>query len=384
MFDQIVRHYSGRPNWDVTTLYLYFGILILTGIMGYISQYSKPFTSYQPKSAEKSHRYNYTVLFALFLILLPISGLRIVGTDYPNYQNIYSSTNSVNEAYFGIEPGFLLINKILQYLGFSFEFVVFIFSFITIYLVFRAILDYSGKINISLALFAYVSLYYLPGFNMIRMYLAASIVLYSFKYFSQEKLFRFYLILTLCIFVHYSVVIVVIPTLGYLIYRKNKTSFVILYIIIFILSFKIVSTFSELTLIDRYTHYLENNKDEINNNIGLLHWVINIPLIILYLYSKRIIPNNKYLTTLFVFTLCELLIGLLSYKITILGRSLVYYNILFIIVVPIIIQQLKIHKARWSGFIIISYYVYLFYRFYNYLTEYLYLDGIMPYKNILS
>ena len=216
------------------------------------------------------------------------------------------------------------------------------------------------------------------------MYLAASIVLYSYKYFLQKKLLRFYLILSLCIFVHFSVALFFIPTLGLLIFKKNKTAFAILYLLIFNISFIVISTFSELTLIDRYTHYLENSEDEINNSIGLLHWVINIPLVILYIYSKKIIPNNKYLSTLFVFTLCELLIGLLSYKITILGRSLVYYNILFIIVIPIIIQQINNHKASWGGIITISYYIYLFYRFYNYLTEYLYLDGIMPYKSILS
>lgn len=384
MFDQIIRHYSGHSNWDTITLYLYFGILILAGIFGYLSQYSKPFTSYQPMTPDRRHRYNYTILFALFLLLLNFSGLRIVGTDYPNYENIYYSSNSVNESYFGIEPAFLLINKIFNYLGFSFEVVVFIFSLITIFLVFRTILDYSGKINISLAIFAYVSLYYLPGFNMIRMYLAASIVLYSYKYFLQGKLLRFYSILTFCIFVHFSVVLFFIPTLGLLIYRKNRTAFAISYLLIFIISFKVVTTFSELTLIDRYTHYLENSEDGINNNIGLLHWVINIPLIVLFIYSKKILPNNQYLSTLFVFTLCELLIGLLSYKITILGRSLVYYNILFIVIIPIIIQQLKNHKARYGDIIIITYYIYLFYRFYNYLTEYLYLDGIMPYKNILS
>lgn len=384
MFDKIIRHYNGYSNWDTNTLYLYFGILILTGILGYLSQYSKPFTNYQKISCNKHHRFNYTILISLFLFLLTISGLRIAGTDYPNYKNIYYSSNSVNESYFGIEPGFLIINKIFNYIGFSFEFVVFIFSFITIYLVFRTILDYSGKINLSLAVFAYVSLYYLPGFNMIRMYLAASIVLYSYKYFIQEKLLKFYIILSLCVFVHFSVILFFIPTLGLLIYKKNRIAFAILYLIIFIVSFKIVSSFSELTLIDRYTHYIENSESEINNNIGLFHWIINIPIILLYVYSIKIIPNNKYLSSLIVLTLCELLIGLLSYKITILGRSLVYYNMVFIIIIPIIIQQLKRHKARWINIIIIFYYIYLFYRFYNYLAEYLYLDGIMPYKTFFE
>ena len=381
MFNSIAQQYNGQSNWDISTLYFYFSLVIFTSVIGYLAQHSKSLLTYQnPRLGFRKHQLNHELFFAMFLVLLLISGFRRIGADYLNYKDIFIASTTENAIYFSIEPGFLLVNKILSAIGLNFEVAIFIFSFTTIILVFAAIRDYANKINVSLALMAYVSLYYLPSFNMVRMYLAASIILYSYKFFLRGQMKKYLIVLSLTLFIHFSVFLFFFPIIGIWMFNKNKYWFWGVYVIGFILAFKAISMFSELTLIDRYTHYAEAGETE--DSLGILHWIINIPIFVLYLYARKKIPNSPYLSSLLVLTFCEFLIGLLSYKIIILGRSLVYYNVLFIVIIPIVIQQLKQRHTRWCSIVAQTYYIYLFCRFYLYLKEYLYLDGIMPYKMI--
>lgn len=114
--------------------------------------------------------------------------------------------------------------------------------------------------------------------------------------------------------------------------------------------------------------------------IGLFQIAINIPMIFLYLYSKPIIGETTILKIFFVYTLSAILIGILSYKILMLGRSLVYYNIIYILCIPYVLKQLKNIKSINYKLWYILFFIYLIWRFYQYLSEYLLLDGLMPFK----
>lgn len=381
MFDSLASHYTEHTGWDVNTLYLYTFVVIVSGIFGYLSRYSKPVFVNNILYYRGSSRFNREPYVLCFVILLVIQGFRTIGTDYITYRNIFNESILPDNSWFSIEPLFKIANRIIYISGFSFEFAVFVFSFITLYFVFKSISFYSSKIDISLALFAFGSLYYLPSFNMLRMYLAASLTLYLYKYLLLKQYKSFFAILGLVCFIHYSAILFFIPTIGVIIYEKSKRLFWIYFIFLWFAAFKIATILSEITMIERYQHY--TSADSTDSSFGFLHWVINIPIILLYRYSKKKLRSSPFLSSLIVLTTCELLIGLLSYKVMMIGRSLVYYNVLFIIVIPIIINQLIIKHAKWGRIIKWIYYIYLFYRFYLYLSEYLYSDGIMPYKSIL-
>lgn len=380
MLESIARHYNNSFEWDYNTLYLYFFLLIASYILGLLSQYAKPLFINDGLILSRNNKARKEYSYFLFILLLLVSGLRMVGTDYLVYKDIYDYSTTKYSGDYSIEPGYLLLNKIIFLMRIPFEGAIFIFSFFTIYFVFRSIKYYSGGIAISLAFMAYVALYYLPGFNMMRMYLAASITLFSYNYLITGQIRKFFILFSSAVFIHYSAMFFILPAVGVLVFNKNKKVFWALFFIGWFLAFRIASIFSELTLIDRWVHYAEGIESE--NSSGLLHWITNVPLIALYIYASKKIPENRHLSSLIVFSVCELLIGLLSYKITILGRSLVYYNTLFIIIIPVIIRDLEIKHTRWNKIIKWSFIVYLFFRFNLYLSEYLYLDGIMPYKMI--
>lgn len=383
MFNAIARHYDYSTSWDVKTLYLYCFIVILSGLFGWLAQHNRSFVL-----SDHNHRLSGTTgikrfyFYGAFIVLLLFSGLRIVGTDYPAYQEIFDWSTSVYAEDYGIEPLFLLFNKLLKFAGLDFGTTIFIFSFLTIFLVFVSIRQYSSNLSITLALLAYTSLYYFQSFNLIRMYMAASLTLYAYKHIISGKTRKFLFLFIVACFIHSSVLLFFFPTMGVVIYRKSNKWFWIMYVTCFILSFILLSQLPKFQLIERYVKYVVSGASD--NGIGMMHLLINLPLILFYLYARKKLPNSPFLPSLLVLTLCEFLIGCLSYKVMMLGRSLVYYNVLFIIVIPCVIRQLSVLHAKWSRFISCLYVLYLFGRLYMYFTEYLYRDGIMPYETIFT
>lgn len=382
MFDSIASYYVDELQWDIKTLYLYYFIVIITWVFGVFSQYTKPLIVTHNYTINKSNiKSDYYYL--IFIVLLLFSGLRCVGTDYSTYKEIFDLSVTSHSEDFLIEPGWVFLNKILKIFGLNFETVIFIFSFVTIYCVFSSIRRYAGEIYVSLALLSYATLYYLPGFNMIRMYMAASFTLCSYRYLLSGHTKKFFVFLALICFIHYSALLFFIPAIGVVLYKKHKKLFWVSFFIGWFLAFKIVlPAFPELNLIARYESYMAEDATE--NSVGFLQWIINIPIIFLCIYAYKKIPDSPYLPFLIVLTVCHLFIGILDYKIVMIGRSLVYYNALFIIIIPLIIKQLSEMRLRWSKFIQWTYVVYLFGRFYLYLTGYLFKDGIMPYKSIFD
>lgn len=380
MFESIALHYCHFSGWSNDTLYLYFFIAFLVALFGWLSQHVKSLVRVEAGTSSNQYldRINSIFFYGIFIVLFFFSAFRDVGVDLPTYRSIFNDSTSAYSTDFSIEPGFLYINKILKTIGCNANIAISLFSFITIFLVFKTVRIYVGQLNIALSLLAYATIYYFPSFNMVRMYLAASVTLYLYRYFIEGKLKIFFLLYLLTCTIHYSAILFLIPICAVLLYKKYHNWFWIVYLVGAILAFKAISILSEIPIFERYEHY--TSIGGIENSFGMLHWLINIPLLSLYVYARRKIPNNPHLSSLLVFTMCELLIGLLSYKVMMLGRSLVYYNILFIIIVPIIIRQLVIKHVKWGKCITWIYALYLIYRFYLYLIEYLYLDGIMPYK----
>lgn len=378
MFGFIAKHYT-EPNWSDATLLLYFIIVSVACICGRMSQRGKVvvFTTtyhvYRPKN-----RVNYIVIAISFLILVFFSAFRDVGVDVPMYKSIFLYSTSRYADTYGIEPGFLILNKVLRIFGVSADFAIAFFSVATLWFIFKSILHYADQLNIGISVLAVCCLYYFPSFNMMRMYFAASIMLYGFRWLLEDNMRKYLCYFIIASLIHYSAVIFLPAAIGILVFQYGERIFILLFSLSCILSFKVVSYISSVSIIARYNHYLADGVAD--GGFGIMHWVINIPLFALYFYASKKLDKSVCLSALFVLTVFELLIGLLSYQIAILGRSLVYFNVLFVIIIPILLKQLSKMRAPYHKMISCCYALYLLFRFYIYLSEYLYLDGIMPYK----
>lgn len=370
MFSNLERLYKGQLIWDDSTLLLYLAIVLFGTFFAWLSK---------NKSLVKDKGYaKRPFLFFSFLIFLFFLILRDVGADVPMYKIIYNNSDLDSSFFNNQEPGFLIINRILKFCSFSDTVAIGIFGFLTVYLYFISIQHFSNSINVPLAVFAYGCLYYFQSYSLIRMYLASGILLFAARYLFNFQYKKYCLIILLTIFIHYSAILAYIPVIFIYFYKKNKQLFVITYFLAFILGFIAMNFLSNIPIFARYDEYLSGGM--MKGGIGLFQFAINLPVLLLFFYSKKKMKGSSILEITFVFTLSALLIGIMSYKVMMIGRSLVYYNLIFIICVPYIISYLKKSHDKNYKFINFSFYLYFFWRLYQYFSEYLLFDKIMPYK----
>lgn len=169
------------------------------------------------------------LLIALFL------GLRYnVGNDYEaywsNYLLINKGTDYALDSVSANEPLYILANQIL-----SFEFFVFLFAFLSIWFLQKAITFFAEPNSYFLVFLVYFCLYLIIyNVHLIRQGLAISIVLYSYIYLYNKK-YKMYLLLVIIAFCIHTSAIVVAP-FGFL-FAKNikiKLQLILLSIALFV------------------------------------------------------------------------------------------------------------------------------------------------------
>lgn len=369
MFDNLKEIYKGILIFEEDTIYLYLFIIFSTVFLAAIG--------YRYRHKFKSNIFSNPFFISSFLIFALFLVLRDVGTDLPMYRLLYNNCDLDSSFFNNQELGFVTINKILKWFDLSDNFVIGIFGFVTVLLYYLSIQQNAKEINIPMSIFAYGCMYYFQSYNLIRMYLASAILIFASKYLIKGETKKYSLIVFATIFIHYSAILVYIPLVFYIIYKKKYSYFIATYILAFLIGTVLLNYLSSIPLFARYDQYISGGM--MKSGIGFFQFVINIPLFLLYLYCKRRF-NGVMLDVFLIYTLSALLIGIFSYKVMMIGRSLVYYNIVFMLCIQYFIKQLK--KLKDKNYIIIcsAFYAYFYWRFYQYLSEYLYFDQIMPYK----
>ena len=323
----------------------------------------------------------YIGLTFTFIILWLIASIRDIGTDLEVYRSIYTDSNTNWAESYGIEPGYLLLNKVINALGFS-EFVgLGIINLLSYGFIYATIRLYKNKIDIGISCLAFCCLYYFQSFDLVRIYLTAAFLLYTSKFLLKKEYLKYAACNAFAILFHYSSIAMFMP-LGLLwIYNRNKRVFYICFILVTILMFKAASILSTIPIFERYQNYTSGGS--MDNSIGLMQYLINFPILALTIYCHKLHIKSNIINIMWVYCLSSLLIGLLSYKILMLGRVLIYFNIIYLICIPYALRQIKYKSSVVYPYIYYGFVVYYFIRFYQYLSGYLVLDGIMPYKTIL-
>ena len=143
-------------------------------------------------------------VFFLFLVLFLLSALRYdVGVDYLSYMRIYYSDNPDRS-----EPGFNFLNVLFRNKGFSFQSIVILYGFVTIFFAFAYFKENSKNIYLSVLIFYCFTPLYLNSFNQLRQATAMYVFLWATRYIKQRKLLKFVLITAVtAFFAHFSVVV---------------------------------------------------------------------------------------------------------------------------------------------------------------------------------
>lgn len=132
----------------------------------------------------KYKKYKKMILFATIFLLAVVAGIRYdVGSDWLQYYSgpeligngqIYRSNDKGS-----YEIGYIILCKIVYYLGLRGTTLLFVYGFLTYLFLFMTIDKYAMDISVPFTIFVYGCLYYLVSFNITRQALAISIAMYA-------------------------------------------------------------------------------------------------------------------------------------------------------------------------------------------------------------
>lgn len=365
-------------EWSNTTFYFY---LLIPVSCFFLSKISLPIYQNElvANNIQKKSYLQIGILFAA-LILILIKCVSITGRDVQiGYQLDFNTANSLTTFRDpSIEIGFRILNVVIYHIYPNYDFFLFIVGLLTVFPVIYFIFKYRDYINVSLAFFSYATMFYIQGFSLIRIYLAASISLFSMDAVIHNKNKTALLWLLLAISIHKTSFVLLFIYILYWSRKVNKT-FVVSFVMLMIIIITMSRTFILSHFSGRYEIYATQNSA---SAIGITAFAEYVPLFILWWIVKQKY-TDKYSNLIFFVLLTGFSCAVLSYSISIFGRL----QALFIAIVFIIgyyskeIGRKSKLNQLWLDLIFISYGLI---QLIIYISEYYSLDDIMPYVSFLG
>lgn len=363
------------------TKLLYWAIVLVSFFFAFVSQ---------RKNVKKNvYELNF-VLFAIsFAIPCFFFAVADISNDYEQYCYIFESSELTNFNSLWIEPGYALLNAIIKIFTNNSAVAISIIKILELSLVYYVIYDYRQKINVGLAVWAFLSLSYLDSFCMLRINLAAAIILVALDFYENKgKIVLSLVLYILACTVHYSSVMLIAPIGAYFLCSR-KGGFKIHYLVILLVGLVFVHTIAKPLLEDVLNAYAFLNKySEKYGTItaegsGLMQYVYHFPFVFLFLWFRKRIKAGKVIDSDVVFKIVlafvpfSLFYGTMGYSIEVIGRSFVLFNYLWVIGMPCFCQQVENKDTQRLVYLMI--FVWMLYRFYVYVTDALEPAGIQIY-----
>ena len=351
---------------------IYIVVTLITAICSEISVKSK---------------YKTIRLFSVILaIVIPstLYALRYgIGTDYFSYVSAYHKLQEIgfNSRY---EWGYVLINLIVGKLNGNVQLVFFLTSVIMMTFIYCAIRFYSKSLNVGIAMFSYMMMYYQMSYNAVRQSVALAICLYSIKYIYERKLLRFTL-LTLIASGFHNTALLFFPF--YFFYkilgeRDKKGLRFLLYILMLIVVLNLRTLlgpiFNRIPSLSYYSSYLDSSTSDFS--IGLFSRFIPFLLIGLYLYNHIWKRDKRFvlLFSLFIIGLILKLTGLVGAKY--INRIALSFEVTVIFLIAYYVKSFNKKREFFASIILLFYVVINWWYIYIYTGSH----GTFPYRSILG
>lgn len=333
-------------------------------------------------------------------ILFPaiIAGIRYdVGTDYkgvyePLFEEILSGETVQRARTF--EIGYVLLNRLVIWLGGNFSVLMFLASLLTITPIYIGLSHYKKKICVPLAFFLFMLLFYQKSFNLVRQMMAVAFVFLGFiyldfkdddkKYIAIQCLKYFAWVIVAGLFQRTSFVMLIIPFIRE-IYANPRfkvlsiASYVVLLAVI--LNFKAIGEF--LTQFDSFKYYANYFIGIGKPDISIAYYIRVIPVIIPFFFVRKKITEDRQMNFLYSMTVIGCIFLLLGYLTSTYGERISYYFSIFqIVMFPYYIRCLKDNKFLYIASTILIILFNMAMWFYDYI--YMKRDETIPYKTIFS
>ncbi|KZE43901.1 EpsG family protein [Rossellomorea marisflavi] len=342
---------------------VYFFTAIFSSLFLYLFRVTK----------QKNKLLSKSFIFLSFVIIWIVSAIRYgVGTDYFSY---YNYVNYVDKLQFSDiknrEYGFWILGKIVALFSDNGQLLIFVTSFIILFFIYKVICEYSSYPEISILIFFGLGFYF-NSLNIIRQYIALSIVFFSVHQLHKKNIKKYVTLVLIATLFHYTALLGFVFLFVSIKKSRLYRTFVILLILISVALFdKVLSYITP----EEYYMYLSSSfvQKGANYIFFLISLLISLLLIILYKPLKnRRIYNEFYI-------LCSIIgtsASLIGTKSLIIMRIAEYFTIFSLISLPEIIKITTDKNIRVV--------IYLCFVFISIIGIYLFLSknlgGVLPYN----
>ncbi len=280
------------------------------------------------------------------LCLIVFSGFRFcVGTDFKGYSDTFDKIISMGR-YYEIELGYYWLVQFVHSIGGTAQLVFLIFSFATLYFIYKFIEYFSENVEISWLIFICIGPYFLSTFNGIRQWLVTAIFAYSLRFVKENKLIKYLIINAISCLFHYSAVILL--PLYWLLKIKN---FNLVKIIICYIVFQIASLLGVLDFIAQKLHataYLMGAAAFELDWSYYLFFALALGFIVMQSINPKIIGDNYMFKNLNALSGLTVFLAITTVNLSnmIFTRFNMYFFVGYIILIPLFISHLKDKKLK--------------------------------------
>lgn len=263
------------------------------------------------------YKYTNKKVFSIipYLMMAVVAGFRYeVGVDYLSYKYQYYDVIAKTGWSINFEPGFQLLVKANNYLGFSYQMVFLVVSFATCILYYDFIYNNSTEFELSTIMFMCLGPYYFSSFNTIRESLAIALFLYAIKFYSCVSISQngrnnkknYYIMLLVSASFHISALLVIIVsilysrTIPYL--KKNiKSSFVFMIFGVLLLCGILNSSLMTILINTFFKVRIKLTNFDVKMDSSYLLYLF-LCLVILILYRVKMIEIRRVYRYMIIFT----------------------------------------------------------------------------------
>lgn len=337
-------------------IYIYYGFCVLSVIFAWIAQ-------------KKNSKILYIFSTMLVCIIVGFRGIN-VGIDTEVY---YTYIEWIQDGIFQTsDVGFYYFAKFLLYINDSAEFVVGIFSILTIVFIFARFWSLRDRLSLPLLQFVFMAFYLQLCMNIMRQFFSISIVFWATRFLEKKKYGIYVLLNVLAVSFHKSSIIGLVLLFIYY-YISEKIS--IKKLIILFLSLCIVPVMAIVYMnkfLGDYSNYLSSS----NVNLGLMIF-LKLGVLILYIVTRHKALCAKKQECIFDKTI--FLIYFIGLGITALGYFYTYVDrvgLLFMLFEPVCLARMSSKGINWKIFKAFTLLLSIFLIVVNYRSNG---NGIFPY-----
>lgn len=391
MFEKLRR-------FDTSTIILYIVIIAIASAFAGMAQSSLRIVSRDNRSYFwRRSRKGWYILS--FFVLAFFACFSANGVDKDSYQYLFN-VNTFGYRYTGVEPGFWLYIVLFKSIINNKVIFLISISLLTLIFVYKGIWDCKDRLQVGLAIFIFASQYYLQSFNLMRIYLAISILILGAKHVIDKNRIKYLIYILVACSIHYSAIFAL---MGYVVAnffeafgkKLSKLFFICAFGVVLIISTFTIQVAANLiqvqnVVVDKYSIYLEQASSA---QVGL-KWIFNLVPSILILYFSGKIKLEKFIFNIVRgYTIIQILVSIMSYSIPVLGRAIMCFNLVQIILFPIIFERYRIYKKDNSKFrtrvmftqfdlLRLLIYAYFALQLLLYMQDYIGIDGLDNFRFI--